>query len=96
MNWFKKALRTVAEILLDEQGRLSVGRLILVTVFICSIILWCRGTSLPDQMFNFLLVMIGYVVTNNMQDSIKEAMEKVKSIKDIVNQAKEIIGGKSE
>lgn len=86
-----KFLRFIIEPILDEQGRLSVGRIITLTVFTISLIMWGQQKEIPDQMFNFLLVMIGYVVTNNVQDNIKDVLTKVKQVKDLAGQ---IIGKK--
>jgi transcription elongation factor GreA-like protein len=84
----KKFLRNVVEILLDDQGKLSIGRVLLLSVFIMAMIKWSTGQSIDDSALTVLLSLLGYVLSGKILESVSE---KVGSIKEIKENVKELM-----
>jgi hypothetical protein len=84
----KKFLRNVVEILLDDQGKLSIGRVLLLSVFMLSMVRWSIGQSIDNSCLTVLLSLLGYVLSGKILESVSE---KVGSIKEIKENVKELM-----
>jgi len=80
------ALKLLAPIL--EDGKPSVGRLMLVSTFGLAISMWAMSKEIPQTMLTILITLIGYVVSSKVVGSVKDVANKVKDTKEIVAKIK--------
>ena len=70
-----KALNKVIDFLLsalaERKGRLSIGRLLLISVFILAMFKWSAGLDLPSTMTTVLLSLISYIMGTKIVTTLK-------------------------
>jgi uncharacterized membrane-anchored protein YitT (DUF2179 family) len=72
-----KVIRFLAEPILDQEGKLSIGRILLVVAFISALVL---GFNISNNHLTLLLALLGYVIGGRVSDSVTVAMDKKKSV----------------
>lgn len=79
--------RGIAERILSvvmENGGLSIGRTLLMSVFVLAMVQWCRGIEIPSSQITILMVLFGYVlgskVVGNVSDTVGKVMETKEAI----------------
>lgn len=90
-----KAMNKIIDFLLsalaERKGRLSIGRLLLISVFILAMFKWAMDLELPSSMLTFLLTMISYIMGskivhnlsgNSKTESNKEGGKKTPNIEE--------------
>lgn len=107
-NIFWKHLFKVAKSILDfllsalaeRKGRLSIGRVLLISIFVLSMIKWSAGLDLPSSMLTCLLALLGYVlgtkVVSNVTGAIQNSLSGLKNgevIKSSINTTVSSEGG---
>jgi hypothetical protein len=70
--------------ILVENGKLSIGRCMLLTVFFLAIVKWSTGVDIPATMLTFMSALLAYVVSGKLLGGISDTVQKVKGIKDTV------------
>lgn len=69
-----KAVNKVIDFLLsalaERKGRLSIGRLLLISVFVLAMIKWSAGLDLPSTMLTILISLLSYVMGSKVVSTI--------------------------
>jgi hypothetical protein len=104
-----KAINKMIDFLLsalaERKGRLSIGRLLLISIFILAMIKWSAGLDLPSTMLSILISLLSYVmgtkvvstITGVIQNNAKNGETNINtSVSSTVNSSvdKEKDGGK--
>lgn len=71
-----------------EDGKPSVGRIMLISTFILAMIVWIKGDEIPQTMLTVLLGLIAYIVGSKALGTTKEVMKKFSDTKTIVAKMK--------
>ena len=82
----KIVLKLLSPIL--EDGKPSVGRLMLVSTFGLAISMWAMGKEIPQTMLTVLLGLIAYIVGSKTLGTAKDIIGKFNSTKEIVAKMK--------
>jgi len=82
----KIALKLLSPVL--EDGKPSVGRIMLISTFGLAISMWAVGKEIPQTMLTILITLIGYVISSKAVGTIKDVANKVKDTKEIVAKIK--------
>jgi hypothetical protein len=71
-----------------ENGGLSIGRTLLMSVFVLAMVQWCRGIEIPSSQVTILMVLFGYVlgskVVGNVSDTVGKVMETKKALAEAI------------
>lgn len=78
-------LKSVVDIVL-ENGTLSIGRVLLLSLFILSCIRWFSGIDVPEGQIKFLMILTAYVLSSKVLVSISDKIGAVKEIKSVVEE----------
>lgn len=74
---------------LIENGKLSIGRLLLISVFALAIVKWSMGTDLPSTMVSVMMALLGYVMGSKLVGNISDTVHTIKGgITNITNVTK--------
>ena len=72
---------------LIENGKLSIGRLLLISVFILALVRWSQGVDIPTTMVTILMSLLGYVLGSKFIGNATDIIKDIKkSTTNIVNQ----------
>jgi len=67
-----------------ENGKLSIGRCMLLAVFALAIIKWATGVDIPSTMLTFMSALLAYVLSGKLVGTISDTVQKVKGVKDSI------------
>lgn len=70
-----------------EHGKLSIGRVMTMTMFILMVIQWARGQDVPSTMVTVFLVMLGYVMGSKVFTSVSDTVSKISDTRKTVAEA---------
>lgn len=84
----KVVLKGMVSVLI-ENGKLSIGRLLLISVFALAIVKWSMGTDLPSTMVSVMMALLGYVMGSKLVGNISDTVQTIKGgITNITNVTK--------
>jgi len=73
-----------------ENGGLSIGRTLLISVFALAMVQWCRGIEILSSQITILMVLFGYVlgskVVGNVSETVGKIMETKKTIENTLKE----------
>jgi len=72
---------------LTEDHKLSIGRLMMLTIFILSSVRWMQGMDVPSTMLTFLMSLLAYVMGTKVVNNVSNTIQKLKSggVTNVVN-----------
>lgn len=65
-------------LIFEKGGKLSIGRCMLIIVFITAMIKWSLGTEIPTSMLNVLMALLAYVLGTKVVGGISDTVQKIK------------------
>jgi len=74
---------------LMEDGKISIGRFMLVSTFGLAISMWFQSKEIPNTQMTMLITLISYVISSKAVGTIKDVAQKVKDTKEIVAKIKQ-------
>lgn len=81
MELLKRILSFLATPLMED-GKPSIGRVMLVATFALAIYKWKSGINIPDTQMTMLITLVGYVIGSKTLGTISDVTAKLKEIKD--------------
>lgn len=86
LNFAGKVFKWIVSVLI-ENGKLSIGRLLLISMFILAMFKWSQNLDIPSTLQVILLAVIGYVLGGKIITGATETIQNLKgSVTNIVNQ----------
>ena len=67
-----------------EDGKPSVGRIMLVSTFFLAVWKWYGGAEIPQTQLTIMITLIGYVISSKAVGTVKDVAQKIKDSKEIV------------
>ena len=92
MSFLGRVGKGIVSVLI-ENGKLSVGRLLLISVFILAVVRWSQGVDIPSTMVTVLMSLLAYIMGGKVVGNVSET---IKGVKGVVSQVKEVTGIGSE
>ena len=65
-----------------EDGKPSVGRIMLIVTFILAFVKWQNNLNIPETQMTMLITLVGYVIGSKTLGTISDVTAKLKEIKD--------------
>lgn len=71
-----KVLDFFLSVLAERKGRLSIGRLLLISIFVLAMIKWAEGIDLLPSMLTIMLALLGYVMGTKVVGNVTGVIQK--------------------
>lgn len=86
LGFIGKVFNGIVSVLI-ENGKLSIGRLLLISMFVLSMFQWSQNLDIPSTLQVVLLAVIGYVLGGKIIAGATDTIQNLKnSATNVVNQ----------
>jgi len=85
MNKLKLILSKVYGIISESDGKLSIGRTLLLALIILASFRWMHGLDIPETMITLILTLVGYIFGGKTISSISDIFGKINETKTAIS-----------
>ena len=82
MNFKDIGMRILAIVI--ENGKLSIGRTMLLLTFGLAMYKWATGVDIPATHLNILMAILAYVLGSKVVGNVSDTVKQIKDVKNIV------------
>lgn len=91
----KTVSKGIAGVLI-EGGKLSIGRLMMLSIFILCSIRWMQGVDIPSTMLTFLMSLLAYVMGSKIVGNVSDTIKNLKGVTNTVTTVFNNVTGKDK